>query len=349
MLVFSETVIERVVVHHVGNKNRSEGIKLSAGQFQANDEALNEALTQFFLYPFDTEETYSFFHEVSLEENRIFGIATQIFDHPDDLHKQSVLLAQHLYECSDHPKIASGDLYVAILKNCIAEDEVVDALGIFKAETRDMFLRLSEEGGIFRPNCQTGNNIKHLDKGCLIFNTEKGNGYKVAMIDRSGKGNDAQYWRDVFLKIRQRNTDFYQTAQYMNLCKGFVKEVYNEDNQIEKADQADMLNRTLNYFKEREAFDRNEFEQEVMQGDQAIIGAFNQYKDLFAQENEVVFEDSFDVSKQATKQGGRQFKSVLKLDKNFHIYIHGDRNRIEKGFDETTGLHYYKVYFEKEL
>ncbi len=41
-------------------------------------------------------------------------------------------------------------------------------------------------------------------------------------------------------------------------------------------------------------------------------------------------------------------RSVLKLDKNFHIYIHGDRELIERGYDEEKGKSFYKVYFEEE-
>ncbi len=37
------------------------------------------------------------------------------------------------------------------------------------------------------------------------------------------------------------------------------------------------------------------------------------------------------------------FKSVLKLDKNFHNYIHRDRNKIEQAVDEK-GRKYYNIY-----
>ncbi|MES1226514.1 MAG: nucleoid-associated protein, partial [Bacteroidota bacterium] len=48
------------------------------------------------------------------------------------------------------------------------------------------------------------------------------------------------------------------------------------------------------------------------------------------------------------KKQAKVFKSVLKLDKNFHIYIHGRRDLIEKGIDEITGKKFYKIYFEEE-
>ncbi|MFM7764289.1 MAG: hypothetical protein ACKO6I_01410, partial [Sphingomonadales bacterium] len=38
---------------------------------------------------------------------------------------------------------------------------------------------------------------------------------------------------------------------------------------------------------------------------------------------------------------------ILKLDKNFHTYIHGNREMIEKGTD-PDGRKFYKIYFENE-
>jgi hypothetical protein len=57
--------------------------------------------------------------------------------------------------------------------------------------------------------------------------------------------------------------------------------------------------------------------------------------------------ESFDISPQAVKKQARIFKSVLKLDKNFHIYIHGDRELIEQGV-EKDGRKFYKIYFTEE-
>jgi len=58
--------------------------------------------------------------------------------------------------------------------------------------------------------------------------------------------------------------------------------------------------------------------------------------------------DSFAISPSAVKKQAKVFKTVLKLDKNFHVYIHGRRDLIEKGYDEMSGKHYYKLYFEEE-
>jgi hypothetical protein len=51
-------------------------------------------------------------------------------------------------------------------------------------------------------------------------------------------------------------------------------------------------------------------------------------------------------SESAVKKQARVFKSVIKLDKNFHIYVHGNRELIEQGTDEKGK--YYKVYYKEE-
>ena len=38
-------------------------------------------------------------------------------------------------------------------------------------------------------------------------------------------------------------------------------------------------------------------------------------------------------------------KRMLKLDKNFHVYIHGNNSKIEFSKDEKGG--FVKLYFEK--
>ena len=41
-------------------------------------------------------------------------------------------------------------------------------------------------------------------------------------------------------------------------------------------------------------------------------------------------------------------RSVIKLDKNFHIYVHGGEQLIEQEYDEERGMKYYKLYYREE-
>ena len=69
-------------------------------------------------------------------------------------------------------------------------------------------------------------------------------------------------------------------------------------------------------------------------------------KSVYAKEHDVEFIDTFAISESAVKKQTRGLKSVIKLDKNFHIYIHGNRELIEQGEDRKGK--YYKVYYQEE-
>ena len=103
----------------------------------------------------------------------------------------------------------------------------------------------------------------------------------------------------------------------------------------------------MKYFKEKESFDLDEFSNEVIANEEGIA-SFKSYKKSYEEEFDAAIADSFDISSAAVKKQARVFKSVLKLDKNFHIYIHGDKELIEKGFDDAKSMNYYKVFFKEE-
>lgn len=121
----------------------------------------------------------------------------------------------------------------------------------------------------------------------------------------------------------------------------------DEEFDISKTDKIDLLNKSINYFKERDHFDMDEFSNEVLANEQGIE-SFKNYKRNYEKEFDTEIEDSFLISNAAVKKQAIVFKSVLKLDKNFHIYIHGNKELIEKGYDEEMKMSYYKVYFKEE-
>jgi hypothetical protein len=77
-----------------------------------------------------------------------------------------------------------------------------------------------------------------------------------------------------------------------------------------------------------------------------VIESFNQYKSAYQQEYDIDIVDDFSISDSAVKKQARIFKNVIKLDKNFHIYVHGDRNLIERGTDKNGK--FYKIYYREE-
>lgn len=131
----------------------------------------------------------------------------------------------------------------------------------------------------------------------------------------------------------------------MNLTRRYVGDQLDEEFSVSKADKIDLLNRSMNFFKSHDQFDQNEFEVKVL-ADPSVIESFRNYERTLRSESDIV--NSFEISAQAVKRQVRVFKSVLKLDKNFHIYIHGNRELVEKGFDQTKNKHFYKIYFDQE-
>ena len=350
-MIFSfDAHLTQLSIHRVGNKSLDTYFSLSDRSVDLSED-LNKVLLQYFLAPFDkVHEISRFFHPNNdLSLNVAYRFISEIFDSLANLHANSEQLARHLFEVSDHPKIKAGELYVAYFNNVQIEGEVVDAIGIFKSENRDTYLKVAPENGTFEVRIELDAiNIKSLDKGCLIFKTEKAEGYKVAVVDQTNRSNEAVYWKDDFLQLKVRNDSYNQTNNTLGVYKRFVTEKLDEDYDISKTEKIDMLNRSLQYFKEKETFDLEEFGKEVI-GNEQGFAAFKNYKETFEEEHEAQIDNGFDISNAAVKKQARVFKSVLKLDKNFHIYIHGNKELIKKGYDDDKNMSFYKVYFKEEV
>jgi hypothetical protein len=346
-MIETETIrLSSIALHHIGSKPADEGIHFSKEGLQL-DISITDLLKTYFLSPFKSEEYYNLYHESDLNLNEVFNYVSQIFENPDKLHEQSVKIAKHLYERSNHPKIKSGELYVAYFRDCVVEGELMDAVGFFKSETKDTFLKVHSMNQGFEIESESGININKLDKGCLIFNTEREAGYIVAVVDTTSKGSEAQYWVDQFLHLRPRRDEYFQTKNALNLCKSYVIEKMPSEFDVSKADQAEMLNKSVAFFKQNDSFDLDDFAHSVIQAPDAIQ-SFLRHKSDYEESRDIRIDNNFDISDSAVKKQSRVFKSVIKLDKSFHIYVHGDNKNIVKGFDQESGMHYYQIFFKEE-
>jgi len=343
MLTFNQMSLENVVIHRVGNRLKEEGISFSKHPFDFDSELTLQLMLKYFLQPFKTPVYYQFIHDEYLNKNEVYELAGEIFSEPQNLFDASIAIAKDLYEKSNHPKIKAGELYIVYMEDILLEDEVLSGVGIFKTENKETFLTVNRKEDEFEIYSIDGINIAKLDKGCIILNTEKETGYIVALPSNYEK-NEAAYWKDTFLSLMPRNDDYHKTKAAIEMCKEFV-EIFAKENELNTLDTADLKNKTLKYFSENDSFNLDNFTCETLG---VANDSFHEFKKTYENKNNVNIEDDFEIAEKAVKTSQKFFKAVLKLDKNFHVYIHGDRNCIEKGFDEESGKHWYKLYYDRE-
>ncbi|TAE15434.1 MAG: nucleoid-associated protein [Bacteroidetes bacterium] len=338
--------LEKVIVHRVGNPSRSEQLVLSQNPLTLNDGDVKKLLSHYFLKTFNPHEWWQFTHTTHLQYNEVYNYCKQLFEQPQQLVTISAQIASFLYQQSTHSKVKEGELYVALLNKVLVNNQFYQAIGIFKSEQKDVFLKVFQHGKSFELASDEGIDIKKLDKGCLILNTQSADGYQVLVVDATNK-TDAQYWVSQFLQVQPVATSYSQTNEHMHMLRNFITKTYPEKFEVSKTDQIDLLQKTMHYFAENDAFNAETFAQEVMQHPE-VIETFQQHKQLYQQNTALPMEDEFDIHLAAVQRQSKVYKTVIKLDKNFHIYVHGNRQLIERGYDEFTGKSYYKIYFDEE-
>ncbi|WP_304038422.1 nucleoid-associated protein [Mesonia mobilis] len=341
--------IESLSIHRVGNKSRNEGVFLSEQPFAFNDE-MNALLKEYFLKSFREKEEnyYQFSHETDLEFHDLYEIASTIFADPTTVHAQSKKIAQLLFNEGKHPHIKSGELYVVYFENALLDNEKVEAIGIFKSELKHDFLQFEEKSSNLEAVLQQGVNLNKLDKGALIFNKNKEEGYKILSVDSNRY--DTKYWLEQFLGVDIFADENFNTKSYLKFCQNFAKDVVlpAEDKQQEVM----FMNRAVNHFAKNDKFEESSFLNEVMENPE-LIPEFKHYKTEKAPQYKIEDLTEFPVSNTAVSAARKKIKSVINLDTNVQIkmdFVNSDSAEkfIEKGWDEERQMYYYLVYFNKE-
>jgi hypothetical protein len=334
MLSIDQAVADGLIFHRISTDDANT--QLSTEETDISSEEENALIRSIFLKPFlSTGATWEFRTDSSA--NPLHTIAKEL--HADgNFVIGSVNICKHLKNVSKHPNIKDGDVFVIKFSDVTYNGNLCEALGVYKVENKEAFIENSLGGGKAELKFRRGISGRKHDKACLILFTSEP--FTVLSIDNVHI--DSEYWKNDFLNVQLKQDPLNNTSKFLSLTKSFITETLPEKFEMEKADQIDLLNRSVKYFKNRDAFTLHEFEDEVLQ-DKQVIDAFQSVDkgDLFE------INRGFDISQQAVKRQARIFKSVLKLDKNFHVYIHGSRELIERGVDED-GRKYYKLYYKEE-
>ena len=337
-------MLSKIIVHKVGNKINQESLILSQEELKLEDD-MKVLLQDFFLKNFKSEEQFRFYSDSYLVNNPVYSSVSEIFEDKNKFVWESENLAKHLYEITENPRVQSGELFIVYFEGEEnADGNKIDSIGIFKIENKNPFLKIFPQNETFEIEKDYGIGLSKLDKGALIYNTGKETGYAVSVIDNN-KNGDIYYWFEDFLKVKQRDDEYFHTQETLAVYKDFITKQLPTEFEVSKADQADFLNKSINFFKEKEKFDFEEFTNEVLE-DKNVIESFSNFKSDYENDMQVSISEDFAINEAAVKKQSRGFKSVIKLDKNFHIYVHGDRKMIETGQDEKGK--YYRLYFEEE-
>lgn len=352
MLNLFNAQIEVLSLHKIGNKSRNESMVLSEQPYKLNDE-ITPLLKEFFLKPFrEKEENYfQFAHEVDLEYNTLFSLINDCFHYKGNaeaLHLVSKSITQHLFEQSNHPHIKNGEVYVVYFTNVSIDNIITDAVGIFKSEIKKDFIQIQENGSHLEMLLEQGILLEKIDKGALIFNHKKEEGYKVLTIDSNRY--DARYWLEHFLSVDAFHDENFNTKKYLKFCQEFAKDVVlpAEDKQQEVM----FMNRAINHFAKNDDFEESSFLNEVIDNPD-LIPEFKNYKVDKGAKYSIEDLTSFPISNSAVSEVKRKFKSVINLDTNVQIKLNfvnqeSAEKFVEKGYDEERQMYYYLVYFNKE-
>ena len=337
-------------IHRVGNKSRGEDIFIATSEFRLTDE-ITPLLKEYFLKPFrDMEESYfNFAHDVHLDYHDMYGWAKSVFDQQGgNIHATSKKIAKHLFEQSNHPHIKAGELYVIYMRNVSVDNNVVDAIGIFKSEIKSDFLQFKQNENILLPKLEQGIDLNKLDKGAIIFNYKADEGYKILSFDHNRY--DARYWLEHFLSVDAAHDENFITKKYLKFCQDFAKDVVlpAED----KKEEVMFMNRSVNYFAKNDEFEETAFLNEVLDNPD-LIPEFKSYKEEKAPKYSIEDVSSFNISNSAVTEARKKIKSIIELDTNIQIkldFINPESSEkfIEKGWDEEKQMYYYLVYFNKE-
>ncbi|RMG80803.1 MAG: nucleoid-associated protein [Bacteroidetes bacterium] len=345
MLNYSTIQIQETVIHRVGNKHRAEKNFISEALFPINPE-IEQALLHYFLKPIKkSQELYRFQHASDLKYNEVYGYCQTIFEDRSRFLEQSGHILSHLYNQSNHPNIKSGEVYIVYFTDLLIDDELVDAIGIFKSERKSTFIKVIPQGNALAIDTLEGIHIDKLDKGCLVVNSNAADGFRVLTVDNNNY--DALYWTHHFLNVDFVEDENFHTKLYLEMCQEFSQEVVAEKG--DRREQVQFLANSMDYFSKNEVFNFDEFKDQVLTEKPELKEELKSFQEDFGLEN----ADRFPISQPVLKSAKRKIKNTIKLDTNIQIKLdlndpENSARYIEKGFDEEKGMYFYKVYFNEE-
>lgn len=328
-------------VQKVGNKLKEEGIAFTskADDITSASEFICALIKNTF--KFDVFSRLCAIDE--LDSNNVYRFVRKIFSNKEYFVSQSNNLARHLYDQSNHPNIINGEFYVIYIDDCSVNGQSTDALLLLKTEVKDSFLTVIHENGEYSIKPQFGLSTKHIDKGCLIFNIEKDNGYLLSIVENSSIRQDGRYWTQNFLYAKEIISDFQHTENVANFCAALVQKVIeiNPNRALDLAKASRSITQRL-----------QENGREINTSDlisslelnEDTTSALSQFRRDY-EEKVGKIPDKFICNQSAIKRKAITKSNVLRVGSGFEVKILAPSAEIEQGYDDEKGRNFLKLYF----
>lgn len=332
--------IDKVTIQVVGNKTLGDGISFADNTTDGSDIFLH--IKALLSNTFNVQEEKRFDFVGSLDLNPVYKFSSAIFDDLELFVSQSQNLARYLYDQSLHPNIKSGDFFV--IHGLFSVDNVnKDGLVFLKSENKEVLISTHNDGKNITATPVYGMSLKKLDKGCIVLNDCRDEGYRVLTIDKTNNGTDAHYWTESFLHVVGRDDDYHCTSQIADFCSCLVKKFKNEEGDLYSATKAKVASQLLS----QSDIVTTEQIKTIFCDTEDASHKFDVFKAQF-EETHGELPQEFTPCQAALKRTPVTKLNSVKLGKDFEVKVLNPEAVIERGYDEEKGMRYYKLYFNEE-
>lgn len=333
--------IEHLVLQKVGHKVREEA-NIFASKTTEFDESKEEQLIPFLFGPFKKNlELKQFSHYTeNLEFNKVYNLCKSAFDEEIDFVDFSNEVLKTLYDQSLHPQIKSGEVFTVQLNNVQFDGIICSAIGIYKLENKSKFLRFDERE-VIDYNVLKGYKLDKLDKGVLILDTYREEGFRVYTIDDNNV--ESEFWTKNFLEVKPVTNPALQTRKFLETINDFANDVVL--NQTNRKEQAEFVSNAIDQLSNHEFVNI-----------EIIDETLGEYKDDFNQylnQADLKLDKEFEVDSGVLITQAKKIKSEIKLDTGAKINLdllnsECAADNLERGYDDEKKMFFYKVYFNSE-
>ena len=340
MLVTRHALINQIFVHRLQDHDIHG---YNGNESFLKEENLRKPISQLLSKNVQAHSVYSFNTGNHPNNQSLRNLILTGLNDPDYLNAVSKELA--IIYAKDMPgeKSITTFLLFASFSDLEFNEKRLNGLGIFILETRNDLLSIEKNEHAFELELIKGISLKKIEN-CALFIQQEQDSEVFVFPGSYGINQVKNHFMDDFLKIVPVENSYNRTNREMELSKRFIDEELAEEDKLERIN---VLDKSIQYLKENEVFDLDNFKQNVFEKPE-IAAAYDHYRTKQVEDHEIELIDEFEISKEALKKNSRYIRSVIKLDKNFHVYVHGNRQHITRGFDPDKNMHYYQLYFNKE-